>query len=165
MITKKMEKAINEQIGRELFSAYLYLGMSAQAASLGYKGTSKWFRVQFTEEQGHALKFYDYLISRGAAVDLAAIEKPKIGFKTLLELFGATLTHEQYITKSLNDLMGLAVTEKDYATQSLLQWYINEQVEEEANDNEIMTMLNMAGASAGTLLMVDKQLGKRGAAS
>lgn len=165
MITKKIEKAINDQIAREMFSAYLYLGMSSHAVSLGFKGAGKWFRIQFQEEQGHALKFYDYLLSQGATVELAAIEKPKVAFKSLMELFGATLTHEQYITKSLNDLMGLAVSEKDYATQSLLQWYITEQIEEEANDSDILSMLKMAGSSAGTLLMVDKQLGKRGAGS
>jgi len=162
MISKTMLKAINAQINRELYSSYLYLAMSARAAEKGYKGTAKWFRVQFQEELEHALKFHDYILSQGAVVELGAIEKPAVDHKTLLELFEATLGHEQSITKALNGLMDLAVSEKDYATQSLLQWYITEQVEEEANDTDILTMLKMAGASAGTLLMVDKQLGKRG---
>lgn len=165
MITKKIEKAINEQLNRELYSSYLYLAMSADATAKGCKGAGKWFRVQFQEEQAHALKFYDYLQSQGATVDLAAIEKPKVAWKSLLEMFEATLKHEQFITKSLNGMMDVAVAEKDYATQGLLQWYITEQIEEEANDTDIVSMLKMAGASVGTQLMIDKQLGKRGAAS
>jgi ferritin len=165
MITKKIEKAINEQLNRELYSAYLYLAMSADATAKGYKGAGKWFRVQFQEEQGHALKFYDYLLSQGATVGLDEIKKPKMAWKSLLEMFEATLKHEQFITKSLNELMDLAVVGKDYATQSLVQWYITEQIEEEANDVDILSMLRMAGSSTGTQLMIDKQLGKRGAAS
>jgi ferritin len=163
MINEKIRKAINAQINKELFSSYLYLAMSADAAAKGYKGTAKWFRVQYQEELEHALKFHDYVLEQGAVVTLEAIEKPKVAFKSLLEMFEATLKHEQFITQSLNALMDLAVAEKDYATQGLLQWYIKEQVEEEANDNDVLTMLRMAGTSAGTLLMVDKQLGKRGA--
>jgi ferritin len=165
MITKKIEKAINEQLNRELYSAYLYLAMSADATAKGYKGAGKWFRVQFQEEQAHALKFYDYLLSQGASVGLDEIKKPKLAWKSLLEMFEATLKHEQFITKSLNGLMDLAVAGKDYATQSLLQWYITEQIEEEANDVDILSMLRMAGSSTGTQLMIDKQLGKRGGAS
>jgi ferritin len=165
MITKKIEKAINEQLNRELYSAYLYLAMSADATAKGYKGAGKWFRVQFQEEQGHALKFYDYLQSQGAGVVLNEIKKPKGTWKSLLEMFESTLKHEQFITKSLNELMDLAVAGKDYATQSLVQWYITEQIEEEANDVDILSMLRMAGSSTGTQLMIDKQLGKRGAAS
>lgn len=165
MITKIMEKAINAQINRELHSAYLYLAMSADATAKGYKGAGKWFRIQFQEEQGHALKFYDYLQSQGAAVALDTVEKPKVAWKSLLDMFESTLAHEKSITKSLNGLMDLAVGEKDYATQALLQWYITEQIEEEANDTDIVSMLKMAGVSTGTLLMIDKQLGKRGAAS
>ncbi|MEI6563839.1 MAG: ferritin [bacterium] len=163
MITKKINKAINDQINRELFSSYLYLAMSAEATSKGFKGAGVWFRVQFQEELEHAEKFYDYVLSQGAAVELAAIDKPKVGFTSLLAMFEDTLKHEKYITQALNDLMTLAVAEKDYATQALLQWFITEQVEEEANDYDIVSMLKMAGSSAGTLLMVDKQLGKRGA--
>ena len=165
MITKKIEKAINEQLNRELYSAYLYLAMSADATAKGYKGAGKWFRVQFQEEQGHALKFYDYLQSQGAGVTLNEIKKPRGTWKSLLEMFESTLKHEQFITKSLNELMDLAVAGKDYATQSLVQWYITEQIEEESNDVDILSILRMAGSSTGTQLMIDKQLGKRGAAS
>jgi ferritin len=163
MISKKMTKAINEQVNKEIFSSYLYLAMSANAMTLGYKGAGTWFRVQFQEELEHALKFYNYLLSQGEAVEFGAIEKPAVGYKTLLEMFVDTLGQEKKVTKSLNNLMDLAVEEKDYATQAMLQWYITEQIEEEANDTDIIAMIKMAGTSTGTLYMVDKQLGKRGA--
>ncbi|MEI6167023.1 MAG: ferritin [bacterium] len=162
MISKKMTKAINEQINKEIFSSYLYLAMSANAITLGYKGAGAWFRVQFQEELEHALKFYNYLLSQGEVIEFGAIEKPAVGYKTMLDLFVDTLAHEKIVTKSLNTLMDLAVAEKDYATQAMLQWYITEQIEEEANDTDIIAMIKMAGTSTGTLYMVDKQLGKRG---
>lgn len=161
MIGKKIEKALNEQINRELYSAYLYLGMSAQASAMGLRGAGNWFFVQYQEETAHALKLYKYLLEQGAEVKLVAIEEPKAAFATLLAMVEATLKHERFITRSVGDLMDLAVSEKDYATQILLQWYVKEQVEEEANDTDLVTTLKMAGNSAGTLLMIDKQLGKR----
>lgn len=165
MIGNKMRDAINKQINNELYSAYLYLAMSAEAELKGYKGTAQWFKVQFQEEMEHALKFKKYLLEQGAEVELEAIAKPKVGFKSLLSMFELTLRHEQFITACIGKLMDLAVKEKDYATQILLQWYVTEQVEEEANDSEIIGMLKMAGSSTGALLMLDKQLGKRGAKS
>ncbi len=162
MISDNMTKAINDQVNKELYSSYLYLAMSANAIALGHKGAGTWFKVQFQEELEHALKFYNYLLSQGASVEFGAIAKPKVGYKTLLDMFVDTLAHEKLVTKSLNALMDLAVSEKDYATQALLQWYITEQIEEESNDTDIIAMIKMAGTSAGTLFMVDKQLGKRG---
>lgn len=161
MIGNKIRDAINKQINNELYSAYLYLAMSAEAELKGYKGTAKWFHVQFQEEMDHAMKFKKYLLEQGAEVQLEAIAKPKVGFKSLLAMFEATLKHEQFITACIGKLMDLAVREKDYASQILLQWYVTEQVEEESNDNEIIGLLKMAGASTGALLMLDKQLGKR----
>lgn len=161
MISKKMQGAINKQINNELYSAYLYLAMSAEATTAGFRGTGKWFFVQYQEEMGHVLKFYNYLLEQGAEVALESLAKPTVGFKSLLSMFETTLKHEQFITKSINSLMDLAVSEKDYATQILLQWYVTEQVEEEASDKEIIGMLKMAGTSTGTTLMIDKQLGKR----
>ena len=162
MIGNKMRDAINKQINRELYSAYLYLAMSAEAELKGYKGTAQWFQVQFQEEMGHAMKFKKYLLEQGVEVELAAIAKPAAGFKSVLAMFETTLAHERGITRSIESLMDLAVKEKDYASQILLQWYITEQVEEEANDNQVIGMLKMAGSSTGALLMLDKQLGKRG---
>lgn len=162
MLSKAIHQALNAQINREIYSSYLYLAMSADAAQKGFKGTSKWFRVQYQEELDHALKFHDYVLSQGAVVTLEAVAKPVVAHQTILDMFEATLEHERSITKALNTLMDLAVSEKDYATQALLQWYITEQVEEESNDLDVVSMLKMAGSSAGTLLMIDKQLGKRG---
>jgi len=161
MIGKKVGQALNEQLNRELYSAYLYLGMSAQSHAMGLRGAGNWFYVQYQEETTHALKLYKYLLEQGAGVELAAVEKPKASFASLLAMVEATLKHERFITQSINDLMGLAIAEKDYATQILLQWYVKEQVEEEANDIDLVTTLKMAGTSAGTLLMIDKQMGKR----
>ena len=165
MIGKKVQKAINEQINKELYSAYLYLAMSVDAQLKGFKGAGQWFKVQYQEETGHALKFMAYLLDQGAAVELDAIQKPPRTFTSVLEMFEKTLKHEQGVTKSINGLMDLAKAENDHATQILLQWYVTEQVEEEKNDNEVLTQLRMAGSSAGTLLMIDKHLGKRGAAA
>jgi ferritin len=164
MISKKMQGAVNQQINKELYSAYLYLAMSVDAELKGFKGAGKWFRIQYQEETGHGMKFMQYLLDQGAAVALEQIAKPPTEFASLLDMFQKTLKHEEGVTKSINALMDLAIAENDHATRILLDWYVTEQVEEEKNDTEVIAMLKMAGTSAGTLLMIDKQLGKRGAA-
>lgn len=164
MIGKKIQKAINEQINKELYSAYLYLAMSVDADLKGYKGAAQWFKVQYQEETGHAMKFMGYLLDQGAAVELDGVAKPPRTFASIAEMFEKTLKHEQGVTASICSLMDLARSENDYATQILLQWFITEQVEEEKNDHEVLAQLHMAGTSTGTLLMIDKHLGKRGAA-
>jgi ferritin len=137
--------------------------MSVDAALKGLAGAGHWFRVQYQEETGHAMKFVEYLLDQGAAVELDAIQKPPRTFESLLDMFEKTLKHEQVVTKSICDLMDLARSENDHATQILLQWYVTEQVEEEKNDNDVLTQLKLAGRSTGALLMIDKTLGKRGA--
>ncbi len=161
MISDRTTKEINAQINRELYSAYLYLAMSSDAMYKGFKGAAAWFAVQFQEEQGHALRFVKYLQDQNAKVELGAIAAPKKEWKDLLDMFQATLAHEKGITASLGKLMVLAAAEKDFATQGLLQWFINEQVEEEANDAEVIWMLEMASGSKGALFMADKKLGDR----
>jgi len=165
MISNKMAKAINDQINREFYSAYLYLAMSSDAMDKGFKGAAAWFMVQFQEEQGHALKFAKYLQEQGAKVELAAIDAPRRTWSDLLDMFKATLAHEKKVTAAIKGLMDLAVAQKDYATQNVLQWFINEQVEEEANDVEVIWMLEMSQGSKGALFMADRKLGKRGAAA
>jgi ferritin len=162
MIGKKMQKAINGQINKELYSAYLYLAMSADAEVKGFKGTAHWFKVQYGEETAHAMKFMAYLLDQGAAVTLEAVQKPPATFASVLDMFEQTLKHEEVVTKAIHELADLAIAENDHASRILLDWYVTEQVEEEKNDNEVLAMLRLAGSSAGTLLMVDKQLGKRG---
>lgn len=162
MISKKAAKAINTQINREFYSAFLYLAMASDAMAKGFKGAANWFTIQFQEEQGHALKFANYLQEQGAKVELGAIEKPKSEWKDLLEMFQEALSHEKKVTAWLNEIMTLAVDEKDYATQNVMKWFIDEQVEEEAAATDVVWMLEMSAGSKGALFMADKQLGKRG---
>ena len=162
MISKKMAKAINAQITREFYSAYLYLSMANDATAKGFKGAASWFAVQFGEEQGHAQKFAKYLQDQGAKVELDAIAAPKTEWKDLLDMFKEALAHEKKVTAWIHEINELAVAEKDYATQNVLQWFINEQVEEEASATEVIWMLDMSAGSKGALFMADKTLGKRG---
>jgi ferritin len=161
MISKKMQEALNRQINEELYSSYLYLAMAAACEHEGFKGTALWLRLQADEEHGHGMRFFDYILEQGGQVDLAAIRKPDVAFKSLADTFDKILKHEQHITGCINKLMSLAVQEKDYATQNALNWFVNEQVEEEAHAGDIVTMLKMTGPQGGGLLMVDMRLGKR----
>ncbi len=161
MISKKMAKEINAQINREFFSAFLYLAMANDAIDKGYLGTGKWMGIQFKEEQGHALKFSKYLQDQGEKVVLAAIETPRTEWKDILDMFKDALLHEKKVTAWINDLNSLAIAEKDYATQSMLKWFIDEQVEEEAQCNEAITALTIVGGSATSIYMVDRHIGKR----
>ena len=161
MISKKMAKEINAQINREFFSAFLYLAMANDAIDKGYLGTGKWMSIQFKEEQEHALKFAKYLQDQGVKVELAAMAAPKKVWKGILDMFQEALAHEKKVTAWIYGLNALATKEKDYATQSMLKWFIDEQVEEEANCNEAIAALEMVGGSANGLFMMDRQLGKR----
>ncbi|MBN1603249.1 MAG: ferritin [Chitinispirillaceae bacterium] len=161
MLNKKMEDALNQQINREMYSAYLYMSMSNFAQSQGLKGIATWFMIQYHEEMVHAMKFLEYINDKGGTVTLGAIEKPESSFKSMLEMMEKTLAHEQFITKSINDLMDLAISEKDYATKVLLDWYVTEQVEEEKNAMDNVQMLKMVGDKPNTLYMVDREFGAR----
>ncbi|HDQ93534.1 MAG TPA: ferritin [Synergistetes bacterium] len=163
MISKKMQDALNKQINEELFSSYLYLSMSADFQSRNLSGAASWMAVQAEEERSHAMKFYHYLIERGGEIELLPIEKPQKSWKTPLEAFKDAEKHEQHITKCIHDLVDLAVHEKDYATQNLLQWFVNEQVEEEASVGEVVAKLEMVSDSKNGLFMMDRELGKRAA--
>lgn len=162
MLNEKMQKALNEQLNKEIYSAYLYLAMSAYCSYKGLAGFANWFKVQYGEETEHAEKIYKYLVEQGARVELEAVEKPPLEFGTPLEMFEKTLAHEQFVTRSIRELLELAVAEKDYATSIFLQWFVEEQVEEEANDNAIIAKLKLAGEEGAALLVVDSDLGKRG---
>ena len=161
MISKKMAKEINAQVNREFFSAFLYLAMGNDALDKGYLGTYKWMSIQFKEEQTHALKFSKYLQDQGVKVELAALAAPKKVWKGILDMFEDALKHEKQVTAWIYALNAQAVKEKDYATQSMLKWFIDEQVEEEANCVEAISALSMVGSSAGSLYMVDRHIGKR----
>ena len=162
MISRKMAKEINAQINREFFSAFLYLAMANDAIDKGYLGTGKWMSIQFKEEQEHALKFSKYLQDCGVKVELTAMAAPKKVWKSILEMFQDALLHEKKVTAWIYGLNALATKEKDYATQSMLRWFIDEQVEEEANCMEAISALSLVGTSAGSAYMVDRHIGKRG---
>ena len=161
MVSRKMTDAVNGQINKEIYSAYLYLAMAASAEASGFRGAAVWLKVQYHEEMVHAMKFYEYLMDQGAPVRLMAIEEPPSTFASLLEIFTKSLEHEQFVTKSINGLMELAIAEKDHATQALLDWYVTEQVEEEKNATEILQTLRMIGNNTSALYLYDKELGTR----
>lgn len=161
MINKKMTDSINEQINKEIYSGYLYLSMAAYSASIGLNGVANWFRAQLQEEMAHAQKFYDYVIQQGGRVVLKAIDEPPKDFKDARDLFQKTLEHEQMVTKRINNLVTLAKKENDHATETMLQWFVTEQVEEEANPTEILQKLDLIGKDGNGLLMIDSQLATR----
>jgi ferritin len=161
MISKKIAERINEQINREMYSAYLYMAMSARFGEAGYKGVGKWLMVQYHEEMFHAMKFYAYLQDQGQAVELKTIAKPEFKETALKELFQHVLEHEKGVTRSIHEIMGLAIEEKDYATQVLAQWYVDEQIEEEKNAAEILQTIDLLGNSAQGNFMLNIELGKR----
>jgi len=162
MISKAVEDAINEQIKKEFYSAYLYLSMSAHFEEHNLGGFAHWMRVQVKEEQAHGLKFIDYLHERGGTVKLQAIDQPPAEWQSALELFNQVLEHEQFVTASIHKLYELALEENDYATQVMLQWFITEQVEEEKNATQIIENLKLIDAHGTAVLMLDHQLSKRG---
>nr|MBC7245557.1 ferritin [Chloroflexota bacterium] len=162
MLNKKLQEAMNEQIKNELYSGYLYLSMSAYFEANNLPGFAHWMRLQAAEEQAHALKFFDFIVDRGGRVVLQTIDQPPVEFKSPLAVFENTLEHEQKVTALINKLYELAIAEKDYPAQVMLQWFINEQVEEEKNASQIVETLKMAGEKGQALLMLDHQLGERG---
>lgn len=161
-LSKKMQDALNEQIKEELFSSYLYLSMAAYCESINLAGFAHWMQVQSGEELEHAMKFFGYIHDRGGRVLLQALDKPAAEFSGPTDLFERTLAHEQYITGRIHQLYALAVEEKDYASLSFLQWFVNEQVEEEKTASEILGLLKMIGDKGQGLIMLDRQLASRG---
>jgi ferritin len=161
MINEKLQNAFNSQIQKEFHSAYLYLAMSAYAHSKNLHGFAQWLKVQYNEETEHAMKLLNYLGERGAQVTLKKIDAPANDFGTPLNLFEAVLKHEETITESINKLYETALEEKDYAAQIFLQWYINEQVEEEASASAVLERLKVIGDKGSSILYIDKELGKR----
>ena len=161
MISKKMEEALNEQVNAELYSAYLYLSMESYFKSLNLGGFANWMRVQTQEEVAHAMKIYDFVNERGGRVILEAIKGPPARWDSPLAVFEAVYAHEQKVTELINDLMNLAIKEKDHATNSFLQWFVNEQVEEESSADEIVQQLKMMEKAPGGMFMLDRELGQR----
>ena len=163
MINERLLDALNRQVNWELYSSYFYLSMSGYFESTGLKGFASWMRAQAQEELFHAMKFYDYIISRGGRVKLLQIDEPPSEWASPLDVFENVFAHEQKVTGLINALLDLAIEKKDYATQSMLQWFVNEQVEEEANAEEIVQKLRLIQGERGVglLYMLDKELGQR----
>ncbi len=161
MISDKMVKGITRQINREIYSGYFYLAMASFAQDAGLSGVANWFNVQLQEEMSHAKKFYDYLQQRNVRVKLDAIEAPPQEFSSVTDLFKQTLEHEKKVTAMITDLVNMAIEEKDRATEIMLQWFVTEQVEEEANASDILQKLKVFGEKGDALLMIDRDLSQR----
>lgn len=161
MVSKKLETAINKQINAELWSAYLYLSMSAHFGHEGLPGFANWFKVQFHEEQDHAQKLMNYLVAKGNIVELMPIERVDTSWKSVLSAFEETLKHERVVTSLINDLVALARGENDYATENMLQWFVSEQVEEEETAQSMIDSLKLIGNNGFGIYTMDKELGQR----
>jgi ferritin len=161
MVNKKIEGALNQQVNAELYSSYLYLSMSAYFQSINLPGFANWMRVQAQEELVHAMKFYDFINERGARVMLQQVKAPPAAWSSPLDVFENTYKHEQKVTGLINDLVNLAVGERDHATNIFLQWFVTEQVEEEASADEVVQKLKLVGDDSGGLFMLDGEMGQR----
>jgi len=161
MLSAKMQKALNEQINAEFWSAYLYLSMSLDASAKGYKGIANWFAIQFKEEQDHARIFINYVLSRGGRVELAPIDKVETAWASPLDMFRSTLEHEKKVTSMIHNLCTIAAEEHDFASSNMLVWFVDEQIEEEENAQDIISSLEQVDDSKLGLYMVDKELAAR----
>lgn len=161
MLSQKMQDALNKQVNAELYSAYLYLSMSAYYESINLPGFANWMRVQYQEETFHGLKIYDYVNSRGGRAVLAPIEGPPREWDSALAPFADAYKHEQKVTAMINDLVNLALDERDHATNAMLQWFVNEQVEEEKNTSDAVQTITRLSDAPNGLFMVDRELAQR----
>ncbi|MEO5825381.1 MAG: ferritin [Gemmatimonadales bacterium] len=161
MLPAHVQAALNDQINLELASSYAYLAMAAHFEVSALPGMANWMRMQSEEERVHAMRLFDHMIDRGGKVVLQPIEQPMLEFDSPLSVFEAALGHEQTVTEAINSLYRLAEDANDYASQVMLQWFINEQVEEEKNAQTAIEQLRMAGSDASALLMLDQAFGSR----
>lgn len=161
MITPKMSDAINAQINAEMFSSYLYLSMSAWFSRTGLPGFSSWMRAQAKEEDFHAQKMFDYLLERGGKVELEAIDKPEINWESPLKVIEAVADHEAKVTALINELVNCALDERDHASNIFLQWFVSEQVEEEASVGEVLDRMRLVGNDSAGMFAMDMEMSKR----
>ncbi len=161
MLKEKVLNAINEQINAEQYSALLYLSMSAWFQDKGLPGFANWMYIQYQEELTHANKFFNYVHERGGKVSLKAIEQMPTEWAGVIEIFEATLEHEQKVTALIDNLVDVAISEKDHATQSFLKWFVDEQVEEEANVTEILDTLKLIDGQGNGIFMLDREMRTR----
>jgi len=161
MLKEKILNALNEQINAEQYSALLYLSMSAWLSDKGLPGFANWTYIQYQEELTHANKFFKYVTERGGKVTLKSIAQMDTEFKDVVDIFEKTLKHEQHVTSLINNLVDIAVEERDHATQSFLKWFVDEQVEEEANAQEILDTLKLINGQGNGIFMLDRELRQR----
>lgn len=161
MLTKKLQNALNEQINKEFFSEYLYLSMSAYLESIEMEGFANYFNVQAQEEHFHAMKMFNFVHDKGGRVILKSLAEPRSNYKSVLEVIEDALEHERQITKSINDLMDVAIKENDHSVKSFLEWYVDEQVEEEATMTKLIAKLKMIKGEGLGLLTLDNELSSR----
>ena len=161
MLSKKMNEALNKQINHEFYSEYYYMAMSAYCESIDLPGFASWMMAQAREEHEHAMRFYNYILSRDGQVTLDKIDKPRQAYKSILDMFEHVLKHEQFVTKTITDLYELAIKENDYPSQVELQWFIREQVEEEKTAKDIIQQLKWVGDKSTALFMLDQKMAGR----
>lgn len=161
MISKKMEKLLNEQINKEVYSSNLYLSICSYFLDKELDGFANFFRVQAQEELFHANKQFDYVHDAGGKVTMMAIDAPESNFKSLIQVFEITLKHERMVSQSINNLVKHALSENDYATNAFLQWFLTEQVEEEATVNNLLAKLKMIGDNSSALYLLNTELKSR----
>ena len=161
MLKKEIEKALNTHLNEEFFSANLYLSISAYFSSIDLPGFAHWMKIQYEEETFHGMKFLDFIDIRGGRVKIEGIKKPEFEWKSPLDAFEEAFKHEQYISSRINDLVDLALKERDHALNNFLQWFVSEQMEEEATTNGIFQKLKKMKDSATSLLMLDQELAGR----
>lgn len=165
MLSNKMQEALNDQINAEYFSSYLYLSMAAHCEAINLQGFAHWMRVQSQEEMGHAMKFFDFVLDRGGRVALKQVQGPPTSWQSPVAVFEATLEHERLITSRIGKLVDLALAESDHATNAFLQWFVNEQVEEEKTADSILQKLRLMQDAPGGLFLLDQELAQRAGAS
>lgn len=161
MLSKAMEKALNDQVNFEIYSSYLYMAMTSALEAMNYKGAAHWMRIQTLEELFHANKFFNYIIDREGRATLQEIKKPKTEWKSLLDVFEDAHKHEQLVTSRICNLVDLALTEKDHVTNSTLQWFVTEQIEEESNGKTIIEKIKRTKNSTDSLMIIDNELAAR----
>jgi ferritin len=161
MLSEKMEQALNDQVNAEIYSAYLYLAMSAYFEDQNFPGFANWMYVQAQEEMTHAMKIYNYVFDRGGRIKLKAIDTPPAEWDDPIKVVEEVYVHEQKVTKMIHDLVDLARSENDHGTDNMLQWFVAEQVEEEASADELLQKLKLIGGQGHGLLMIDKELSGR----
>jgi len=161
MLSDVLTKALNEQVNAEMYSAYLYLSMSAYTEGNGLKGAANWLYTQAQEEMAHAIHMYQYLLDRGCVPVLPAIEAPEASFSDITDIFKKVLIHEKKVTGRINNIATLSMKENDHACYQFISWFVNEQVEEEAGCSDILSKLSMIGDNKGLLLNLDNELASR----